>query len=524
MRNNLWLPPLALFLFCLVSRTLFAGHYLEGWDSVNFALGLRTFDITAGQPHFPGYPIYIFFARILLKVIGDDALALTLTGAFFGSLALLPFYALARKMFSTSVAILASLLFLVDPLLWLQAEKAYSDACGLFFLMTWAYLLYRSLAQEVDSGGLESHRAAEPKATSLLQRIQRLWQNNAFYFAGLWLGLALGVRLSYFPFLLTFLFAVIFYRRIHKRGYLDSLYGLILGTAIWLVPLLAAAGVKNLETQGLKHLHGHLYDWGGTLVVSGDLLERLKMFLWDLLANGLGFWWPDVSVVRLIPSVIIAISFILYARTTRFDMKAKYLLAYLLPYFLWVFAGQNLNSPRHFLPLLPMLLLIVAAGLWQGVAVLSKSAGVGKGIRVSASALLIGTLGVTSLGLVRSHKNTPPTRVQLVEYVAQHFPKESTVIYCWNTKRLFDYYAPAIHTRSKLPRKARFRRTASREPGTVLVTSDYPAIAELEENLVLLKTFTRSRYVHNWFHELHLYQLQDSGHLPGLEYLEGVRK
>src|SRR5437870_3364473 len=34
---------------------------LDDWDSVQFALGVKRFDLFAHQPHPPGYPLYIFF-------------------------------------------------------------------------------------------------------------------------------------------------------------------------------------------------------------------------------------------------------------------------------------------------------------------------------------------------------------------------------------------------------------------------------------------------------------------------------
>ena len=36
---------------------------LEDLDSINFALGLRDFDVAQHQPHPPGYPLFIFLAK-----------------------------------------------------------------------------------------------------------------------------------------------------------------------------------------------------------------------------------------------------------------------------------------------------------------------------------------------------------------------------------------------------------------------------------------------------------------------------
>ncbi|HEV3484359.1 MAG TPA: hypothetical protein VG106_03055, partial [Vicinamibacterales bacterium] len=49
---------------------------LEDLDSVNFALGVREFDVAQHQPHPPGYPVYIALARIstaALNAAGVDS-------------------------------------------------------------------------------------------------------------------------------------------------------------------------------------------------------------------------------------------------------------------------------------------------------------------------------------------------------------------------------------------------------------------------------------------------------------------
>ena len=43
----------------LVAHLAYLPSSLEDLDSINFALGLRHFDVANQQPHPPGYPIYI---------------------------------------------------------------------------------------------------------------------------------------------------------------------------------------------------------------------------------------------------------------------------------------------------------------------------------------------------------------------------------------------------------------------------------------------------------------------------------
>ena len=55
---------------------MFLPRTLEDLDSINFALGVRHFDVAQHQPHPPGYPVFIALGKMstaVLRAAGIDS-------------------------------------------------------------------------------------------------------------------------------------------------------------------------------------------------------------------------------------------------------------------------------------------------------------------------------------------------------------------------------------------------------------------------------------------------------------------
>src|SRR5579864_939714 len=121
---------------------------LEDLDSINFALGIRDFDVARHQPHPPGYPIFILAAKAVHAVVPSEARALSVVGVGVGGLAALALARLFRTLEATRSAedagllatapsaadarpLAATLLALTSPLFWMTAARPLSDAAGL---------------------------------------------------------------------------------------------------------------------------------------------------------------------------------------------------------------------------------------------------------------------------------------------------------------------------------------------------------------------------------------------------------
>ena len=128
----------ALAVLYLVAHLLYLPPTLEDIDSINFALGLRDFDVAKHQPHPPGYPVFVALAKTsagILQALGvrDPApAALALLSALAGT-ALIPLlFVLFRRLGAgVHLAWWAMAVAVCAPLMWFMALRPLSDMTGL---------------------------------------------------------------------------------------------------------------------------------------------------------------------------------------------------------------------------------------------------------------------------------------------------------------------------------------------------------------------------------------------------------
>ncbi len=99
---------------------------LYAFDSANYALAVRDFyNVAFHQPHPPGYPLYVFFARAIDLVLHDANRSLILEGITWSAVAVACTLGLARAMFGKTAALLAGLLLVCTVGFWGYGEVAY---------------------------------------------------------------------------------------------------------------------------------------------------------------------------------------------------------------------------------------------------------------------------------------------------------------------------------------------------------------------------------------------------------------
>ena len=108
---------------------------LEDLDSINFALGIRQFDVAHHQPHPPGYPLFILVSKGVHAVVPAEATALALVSIAAGALGVLALAALYRRLDAAGTPwrwpVASVAVAMTTPLYWFTAVRPLSDSSGL---------------------------------------------------------------------------------------------------------------------------------------------------------------------------------------------------------------------------------------------------------------------------------------------------------------------------------------------------------------------------------------------------------
>src|ERR1043166_323125 len=111
----------AVFLFFAAFALYFFTHSpaLDEIDAVQFAMGVRSFDLWHHQPHPPGYPLFIFSGWLMTKLfhIGTES-SLYVVSALGGGVFVAAWFLIIRAQFSERLAWLVAISFLIPPVVW----------------------------------------------------------------------------------------------------------------------------------------------------------------------------------------------------------------------------------------------------------------------------------------------------------------------------------------------------------------------------------------------------------------------
>lgn len=388
--------------FCFLF--LFASPWASTWDQVDFALALNRFDLLAMQPHFPGYPYFILGGTIIHQFIENEAKALAIFNGLLLLSAILPLYLLFRAYLKKSLSLLGVALIMSSVYTLLTAAQPMSEGSAIAVLWWYLWSLYHA-----------------KKSNSYYWKILPL-----FLFS-----ILLGIRLSYLPF--GFGIIILWWKEIKQRHYvrIGSYVGLaVLFQLIWVFALIhSEGGIHSFLKLALSFTNGHFNDWGGAVTTSTSSLgERLfNIVIYNFVWVGLCAKVPLILLMWLILLLLIRRG----KRSQRIDYS---ILIQGGVYFLWAFFAQNVEKPRHILPLIAIGLFYFLVLLLQRMSILIGS-------------ILLFTLitqQVMGFTLLKQQAETLPATYQMA--YDSHFLDENDVLYTWEESRVLDYLqVPFIH-------------------------------------------------------------------------------
>ena len=384
-----------LFLFSLCIFLIFMSNHLDDWDSVQFALAIHDFDITKHQPHPPGYAAYIIMAKLSYLLVKNDILALTLLSATFGSLTIVFTYLLARQLFNSQIALLASILLFINPALLIFSIVAMNDVVAVCFIVMASFFLLKG------------------------------YENKKLFLVGaLIAGFGVGVRPQNIP-IFMFVFVYSFFRVNGIKLKIYSVLFFFSGALIWLIPVIWTHGFLKYIDMGSRQ-----FSWGKPLRMSFDFMGLLKNY--DLLTQG----WHLLFLVLLIISIIMLCKVIAgYGlKGTMERLKNKKIIytgnAYLLSWFVIATITQlffyHLYISRYIITSLIPLVIIFSCAICH----LFKSLNSEQAKRVIAVmlALCIVYTGAKTIHQAYCLKAIAPSPVQAAVYIKERFNKDEVAI------------------------------------------------------------------------------------------------
>ena len=354
---------------CILSRAITSIYYIEDIDSLRFALGVQDYSIINLQPHFPGYPIFIFFAKIFFFLTNSLGITFSIMGGISIFIIIHFTCKLARIELNSPAGLFCSAIIFFNPLLWILSNRYMPDIFGAAIMVAGLYFL-----------------------------ILHKDFNYRLMIGVFFTGILAGTRLSYLPALIVPAVIAIYNSKIRKNLF----YSLVLGIIIWLLPLIWVTGWNDLIIAASKQTIGHFTDFGGTSITENNWSLRLKNFSSSIWADGFGGFLAGRHWLTIILSTLFAFILMLSANTVIKDFQSndvtKLLFYSMIIYSIWILFFQNvIYKSRHVIPILIFLLYFLAnstnTSFWENR------------VSYTFSSLYIISLVFVSIILVNQHRS-----------------------------------------------------------------------------------------------------------------------
>jgi hypothetical protein len=237
---------------------------LEDIDSINFAMGVRDFDVARHQPHPPGYPVFIALAKLTtaaaraLGVESPEIAGLVFWGAAGGAALLVAMFLFVRALFHDDFAALIAMAIAgASPLLWFTALRPLSDVAGLGA----AGLALAGMAIAMSRDGEWDRR-------------RLAWLCGAGCLAGVSIGIRSQMAVLTLPFFGWVLVASRPRAPLRVAGF--AIAAAAAGVLAWAIPLVVVSGGPDAYLQALGSQAGE--DFAGVVMLWTNRTPRVAVF------------------------------------------------------------------------------------------------------------------------------------------------------------------------------------------------------------------------------------------------------
>jgi hypothetical protein len=362
----------ALALAFVLAHAPYLSASLEDIDSVNFALGVRDFDVATHRPHPPGYPVYIALGKLGVALSGPFSgtqPASTVEARTLSTLALIGAVVAMAMLYRTFSswsradaaddltatpwreldprALAATALTFACPLVWYLAVRPMSDVPGLAAaLAAQAALGLAWWRQQPDASG--DRRLAPDRIAA---------SGRMIVLGALLAGIAIGFRSQNAVLTLPLLAGVLIDRigRGVAGAMLGSAMAVAIGALLWAIPLIVASGGLDAYLAALGSQAGE--DFAGVEMLYSNPSPRLAAFA--LLRTFVHPW--DSLVLGGLMCGLAALGAVVLLVRDRRSLAVVALVA--VPYLVFHLLFQDTSFVRYALPLVPVVVFLAVTAL-----------------------------------------------------------------------------------------------------------------------------------------------------------------
>ena len=376
------------------------------WDEVLFCLAVQEYEVTAHQPHPPGFPLYIALARMARWITDTDFHALQAVNLVAAMLVFPVVFWLARSFrFDFHGSLAAAILFSFLPNVWYHGGTAFSDVPAMVLFLA-AIAAYMHSGNRVDA-------RLYLAASLLLAAGMLIRPQNAVVAAFPW--------------------AVATYRLVRGKR-----FGAVIGCNMLVVALVAAGYGIAAYDCGFQAYVDSVRSHSKFVKEADSFRNAARPPLWRVLLTQLDPY--DAGKVSLFLNVLVLAALIRGARNRVLEVALTF-----LPFFVFaLFTVNPAGSSRFGLNFMAGFVLLAVEGAAVIAALVGRrySPRAAFAVRVAVIAAIALRFATWTLPALETTRTTVAPPVAAAQWLQDHVPTTSVVFVDETVWPWVRYFAP----------------------------------------------------------------------------------